>query len=446
MKKILASSLPCLLITLLPAQQLNNWQVDSTFSGWQTIGDGISDAGAYGPSASQPFIISSYSPNVVPQYGSSMAQLSTGGSVSISSIETFADMPAGMIAATQTCTPTYGGAMKQTINATAGQILRFRYLMSTTEVPYDWDPGNHQPAGFTFNDFAFFSAASATSDYAAMLINETVLFYDQSFYGGAAANLWNGHYAFNNWRVFTYIFPTTDTYTITMGMMNSGDNIITSDLLIDFAVMNTVPLLNDMIYNGYVNQSINLATVDFQNAFVDPDSAFGNATSAFILYQLPTNGTLLAQLAAGTDTLDISWTGIPISPAMFDSLIYIPDASFVGSDFAEYYCTDQLDYSSGTDKIYFNMAINTGISNVQDENSLLIYPVPADDYMVINFGTSFSGTITIYNIAGEIVEQRTVSSASCERIDTRTYANGSYTIMSENDNGEVATARQVIAH
>jgi hypothetical protein len=131
--------------------------------------------------------------------GSSAAQLTSSGAFS-SDIESFLGLSNGALNSAGNGFVTNGSALKQTFSAIAG-----------TEVTFDWNftAGDYIP----FNDFAFTSLSSVVSELADVQLV--------------------GNYGNSGTNTFSWIIPTTGSYTLGFGVVNVGDQNLNSTLFVD---------------------------------------------------------------------------------------------------------------------------------------------------------------------------------------------------------------------
>ena len=167
------------------------------FTGWSTIGVTSIETAAYGAG---------------PTEGSYQALMATDAcSVSDSAIETFLGLAAGTLDGLVAANATAGSAIKQTMTASAGDILTFDWNFLTDEV---WE-GDDVP------DFAFVSIVSGTSGILADAVSSTFVSSSTPFYDETG------------FTMFPYTFPTSGTFTLGFGVMHEGDEMVDSGLLLD---------------------------------------------------------------------------------------------------------------------------------------------------------------------------------------------------------------------
>jgi hypothetical protein len=80
----------------------------------------------------------------------------------------------------------------------------------------------------------------------------------------------------------------------------------------------------------------------------------------------------------------------------------------------------------------FTMVVAASVGNntlAKNENKITIAPNPANDFTNITFGTNFTGTININDIAGRVVNQIAVNNQKQITVDTNFLSNGLYQIV-----------------
>ncbi|MDJ0774078.1 MAG: pre-peptidase C-terminal domain-containing protein [Mastigocoleus sp. MO_167.B18] len=185
----------------------NNFLVDNggfetgTFTNWQTIGDTSIETSNFG---------------VIPSSGAFQALLTngasdSGGSVIDSDLEQFLGLSSGALDNLANADVTEGSAIKQTFSAQAGDVLTFDWNFLTNETT---------PDNF-FNDFAFFSITPFTTQ----LADTTYPLFAETFAGD-----FNEETGYQNVSI---AISQPGTYTLSFGVVDVGDNIVDSALLID---------------------------------------------------------------------------------------------------------------------------------------------------------------------------------------------------------------------
>jgi hypothetical protein len=173
---------------------LNGGFETGDFTGWTTTGTTSIETAAFGSG---------------PTEGTSQALLSTVGTAATDSdLETFLGLAAGSLDGLGNGDAIEGAAIKQTFSASAGDLLSF-----------DWNFLTNESTPSTFNDFAF------------VTINPTSELADTGF-----ATFFSSPTPFDEETGFsTFSFPiaATDSYTLGIGVVDEGDVVISSGLLID---------------------------------------------------------------------------------------------------------------------------------------------------------------------------------------------------------------------
>lgn len=144
--------------------------------------------------------------SVAPTDGSYFAALSSdptfgGTPITDAAIETFLGLAAGKLDTLTANNATDGSAIKTTAFLSAGQTLSFDYRFDSTDyLPY--------------NDFGFLTIAPSFA---------TKLADIQSV----------GDYGDSGWQTYTYVAPTSGTYTIGFGVVDTNDSGVASLLFLD---------------------------------------------------------------------------------------------------------------------------------------------------------------------------------------------------------------------
>jgi hypothetical protein len=178
------------------------------FSGWQTTGDASVVGASIGSSptqgAFQAFL------TTASQQGD-FNNFSGTDAVVASTLESFLGLAPGSLG-----TAVEGSAIKQTITANAGEVIRFDYKFLTTE-------GSN-------NDFAFVTlpALSTLADTTTGPFFSSAVILDPVF-GDPTQETAFG--------TFSFTIPVTGTYTLGIGVVDQTDEFIPSGLLIDNAVL-----------------------------------------------------------------------------------------------------------------------------------------------------------------------------------------------------------------
>jgi len=167
------------------------------FAGWTTIGDATIQDSTF----------------KAPPEGSVQAALTNNTAVTATQLEAFLNLTAGTLTGTGATT---GSAIKQTVNVTAGQLITFKFDFGTNEATPDL---NH-------NDFGF---VSVTSNNLGTLANTQSSFSPtnglENF--STVVNKETGY------QSYTVQFNASGSYTLGFGVVNVGDTLVTSALLVD---------------------------------------------------------------------------------------------------------------------------------------------------------------------------------------------------------------------
>jgi hypothetical protein len=168
-----------------------------------------------------------------PTEGTSHAFLSTvglvetpgeqaGSAVAILELEAFLGLPAGSLDELSTGTVIEGSAMKRTFTARAGDTITFDWNFFTDESTHLDEPDF--PPSFDFNDLAFVSILLGNSP------TENVLLSD-SFWTFVLSP--TDFFAETGFDRFSFTLPATGTYTLSIGVVDVGDETVRSGLLVD---------------------------------------------------------------------------------------------------------------------------------------------------------------------------------------------------------------------
>jgi subtilisin family serine protease len=166
-----------------------------SFTSWQTKGNTSIQKSTYGAN---------------PTDGINQALVTNGfGSKSDADLETFLGLPTGTLDSLGNGNATEGSVVKQTISVPAGAKLTFDYNFLTNEAT---------PS--SFNDFAFVSIGSDTSNTLAntksTFVTSPTPFNEETGYG-----------------TFSQTFTTAGIYTVAVGVMDVGDTGFDSGVLVD---------------------------------------------------------------------------------------------------------------------------------------------------------------------------------------------------------------------
>jgi hypothetical protein len=193
------------------ATLINGGLETGDFRGWTTLGETSIETSAFGSD---------------PTEGTYQALLSTGGATfSGSIIEEFLGLEAGSLdnlgnnldfipfprgSATQ------GSAIRQTFTANAGDTLTFNWNFLTNDAVFP-----------SFNDFSFVSISSlselADTMFPAVISPMTQFFQETGF------------------QTFSFTIPTTETYTLGIGVTDWRDSTVDSGLFVDNVTLTSVP-------------------------------------------------------------------------------------------------------------------------------------------------------------------------------------------------------------
>jgi hypothetical protein len=172
------------------------------FTGWTTLGNDTIKTSAYGTG---------------PTDGVYDA-LITGGGIAVATIESFMGVAAGSLNGLGNGTTFDGSALKQTINVSAGQTLKFDWNFLTNEQTSSTNP---------FNDFAFVSLKPTSgSGFLATLASTHTP-------GFVAAPPQTGFASMTGFKTFSFTFTTGGSYVLSVGAVNVGDTAFPSGLLVD---------------------------------------------------------------------------------------------------------------------------------------------------------------------------------------------------------------------
>jgi hypothetical protein len=204
MKRLIAICVIMLTLAVLSniasADITNGGFESGDFTGWSTIGVTSIETAAYGTG---------------PTEGSYQALVTSpednGFLVSDSTIETFLGLAAGTLDGLIAKDATVGSAIKQTITASAGDMLTFDWNFLTDEV----EEGDDVP------DFTFVSIVSGTTEILADAVSSTFVSSSTPFFDETG------------FTMFQYTFPTSGTFTLGFGVMHVEDDDVDSGLLLD---------------------------------------------------------------------------------------------------------------------------------------------------------------------------------------------------------------------
>ncbi|MGI9419573.1 MAG: PEP-CTERM sorting domain-containing protein [Geminicoccaceae bacterium] len=166
------------------------------FTGWDTIGAASVVDGSFGSG---------------PSNGTFQALLSTGdGAVGVAALEAFLGLAAGTLSAFSGEDVTSGSAIQQTVTVAPGETLAFDFNFFTDEVLEN----------DTFNDFAF-AIVNSTFDVIADTFSPAV----------PSPTIFISETEFQTFLEGPFILG--DTFTVAFGVVDVGDEIVDSALLVD---------------------------------------------------------------------------------------------------------------------------------------------------------------------------------------------------------------------
>ncbi|NEQ72367.1 MAG: PEP-CTERM sorting domain-containing protein [Okeania sp. SIO2C9] len=188
-----ASATLATLSTFSGASAIVNGSFENGFTGWSTIGDTSIEDSSFG---------------TAPSDGNFNALMNSDFGVSESELEAFLGLGLGDIDSSLNIDATIGSGIKQTIFAEAGDTLTFDFNFLTNEFT---------PEEF-FNDSAFVSITSLEllADTNSNFVTSMTPVSEETGY-----------------QSFSFTFSETANYTLGFGVVNVGDTIVNSGLLID---------------------------------------------------------------------------------------------------------------------------------------------------------------------------------------------------------------------
>jgi len=217
---------------------VTNPDFESGLTGWTTLGDVSAQPGSYG---------------IQPASGTLQAAMTTDNNTlatvphlavaSASSIEQFLGLTPGSLTGAGNGTAIDGSAFKQTISAQAGQTLTFSYDFATDERKPDPN-----------NDFGFLSVVPAAST--GNQANVSTLGSGQSWLSAVNAGtavpvtlaspaqlseFRNPDPATTGYHSFSYTFGASGNFVVGFGVVDVGDNLATSGLMVDNLSLSAVP-------------------------------------------------------------------------------------------------------------------------------------------------------------------------------------------------------------
>ncbi len=221
-----------------------------SFDPWQTTGNTTIETASFGSG---------------PTEGTNQALLTNGGaSVSDTQLETFLGLTSGSLDGLGNGNATVGSAIKQTVTVSAG-----------TQLSFDWNFLTNESTPTSFNDFGFVSIVSNTLD--------TLANTNSSF--GFSPTIFNEETGFD---IFSHTFQTAGTFTLGIGVVDVGDTVVDSGLLVD----NLSFTGNSFPIGG--SQKVTLGSgdivtnIDFGNQKIPPQTLFGtNGNDVFTITDSP---------------------------------------------------------------------------------------------------------------------------------------------------------------
>ncbi len=154
-----------------------------------------------------------------PSEGTFQALLTTGaGAVGVADLEGFLGVESGALSTFSGETVTQGSAIKQTVTVTPGETLSFDFNFLTDEIDA---PGVFNDLGFAIVNSTF----DVLADTFSPLIPSTTIFDDETDF----QNFLNGP------------FILGDTFTVAFGVVDVGDTVFDSALLVDSSASTAVP-------------------------------------------------------------------------------------------------------------------------------------------------------------------------------------------------------------
>jgi hypothetical protein len=168
-------------------------------------------------------------------------------SVSSGEIEAFLGLTSGALSGLGNGDATEGSAIKQTFSGTAGETLTF-----------DWNFFTNEATPSFFNDFSFItlSPSGGTSTLADTNSRFPLLGSNVSF---------NSETGFNT---FSFILPEDATYTLGLGIVDVGDTVVGSALLVDNLNLGTNGGFEAGDFSGW--ETIGATSVTDSSFGVDP--------------------------------------------------------------------------------------------------------------------------------------------------------------------------------
>lgn len=212
-----------------------NGGFENGFAGWETIGDYRIENSSFGISPvegnSQAFLSTAF--NEVVKVDANGNEVTGGNAVPVAFISGYPNLEEFLNVSTffgdtslsdvATAEPIEGSAIRQTFDAVAGQTLSFSWNFLTNE-----SVGQAAIDDFTYPDFNDFAFALLQSDSSSQLIK----------LADTLSNFSNSSTVLDNetgFQTFSYIIPTTGTYSLAIGVADVGEPTRISELLVDNA-------------------------------------------------------------------------------------------------------------------------------------------------------------------------------------------------------------------
>jgi Ca2+-binding RTX toxin-like protein len=172
---------------------------------------------------------------------------------------------------------TVGSAIKQTVTVSAG-----------TQLSFDWNFLTNEGTPTSFNDFGFVSIVSNTLD--------TLANTNSSF--GFSPTIFNEETGFDT---FSYTFQTAGTFTLGIGVVDVGDTVVDSGLLVDNLSFtgNSFPIGGSQKVT--LSPGDTVTNIDFGNQKIPPQTLFG--TSGNDVFTI-TDSPVIVFALAGNDQVD----------------------------------------------------------------------------------------------------------------------------------------------
>ncbi len=148
----------------------------------------------------------------------------------ITGLETFLNLAPGGLNGISTGEVVGGAAIRQSFTASAGDKVRFGWAFLT----------NNDPEALDFNSFAFAVVSPASN---AVVLGDTF-----SSLKSSDSALFSLDTGYSN---FEYVLPATGEFILAIGVVDVGDDFVTSGVLVDnVALISSVPEPSSLIYLG----------------------------------------------------------------------------------------------------------------------------------------------------------------------------------------------------